>query len=563
VVARCPRCDVREVSPEAVAAATVGERWKWAVVTEERTPYPVRVDAVLEPGLSRGLWLVKWLLLIPHYVVLVFLWLAFLVVSVIAFVAILFSGRYPRSLFDFNLGVLRWSWRVHYYGYGALGTDRYPPFTLAEVPDYPAHLDVPYPGQLSRGLVLVKWWLLAIPHYLVLGVFAGGGLWLTGRANPDGGGNDGWAAGGLIGLLVLFAGIVLLVRGRYPRSLYDFVLGMDRWVLRVAAYAALMTDRYPPFRLDLGGTDPGTVPTGELPTAPGGPAAAVPSAAGSTTSSGVPAGARPEHRWTGGRVVALVLGALLLLTSTGLLAAGGGLLWADSTQREDGWLSSDDESVSTARFALVTDDVSLDAAGAEWVVDNLIGRVRLQVTPTDPDVELFAGVAPSSAVDSYLSGVGRLQLGTVGPGTGSTGWAVGSGGGLDPGTMTDVPGGPPAVPPTGQDSWVAQATGTGTQTLEWTPTAGDWTVVVMRADGAAGVATAVAVAATVPGLTWVAWGLLGSGAVLLAVGGLIVALALRRAQAPGTPPTTWTSQPPPPAPADDGPVLTGTPGGIR
>src|SRR6195952_2005228 len=258
MVGRGPRCDVRQVSSEAVAPAAVGERRKWAVVTEERNPYPVRVDAVLDPGLSRGLWLVKWLLLIPHVVVLAFLWLAFLVVSVIAFVAILVSGRYPRALFDFNVGVLRWSWRVHYYGYGALGTDRYPPFTLADVPDYPAHLDVPYPEQLSRGLVLVKWWLLALPHYLVVGVFAGGGLWLTGRANADGGASDGWAAGGLIGLLVLIAGVVLLFRGRYPRSLYDFVLGMDRWFLRVVAYVGLMTDSYPPFRLDLGGTDPGT-----------------------------------------------------------------------------------------------------------------------------------------------------------------------------------------------------------------------------------------------------------------------------------------------------------------
>jgi uncharacterized protein DUF4389 len=216
--------------------------------------YPVRVDASAAPeAVSRWLWLVKWLLLIPHVVVLLFLWLAFYVVGIIAFFAILFTARYPRALFDFNVGVLRWSWRVHYYGYGALGTDRYPPFTLQDVADYPARLEVPYPEQLSRGLVLVKWWLLAIPHYIVVGIFIGGGIWI-GFQGAHGG--NSWAAGGLVGLLVVIAGIVVLCTGRYPRGLYDFILGMDRWVLRVAAYVALMTDSYPPFRLDQGGADP-------------------------------------------------------------------------------------------------------------------------------------------------------------------------------------------------------------------------------------------------------------------------------------------------------------------
>jgi Domain of unknown function (DUF4389) len=200
--------------------------------------YPVVLDGVLDPQLSRGLWLVKWLLAIPHYFILFFLWLAFGILTIAAFFAILFTGRYPRSLFDFNLGVMRWTWRVGFYSYSALGTDRYPPFSLGPEPDYPARLDVPYPGELSRGLVLVKWWLLAIPHYLVLAFLIGGGVgW-------------GWVRwGGLNELLVLFAAIYLLATGRYHRDIFELVLGINRWLFRVLAYAALMRDEYPPFRL--------------------------------------------------------------------------------------------------------------------------------------------------------------------------------------------------------------------------------------------------------------------------------------------------------------------------
>src|SRR5690349_307490 len=199
---------------------------------EPTTPYPLQLSGELAPNLSRGLWLVKWLLAIPHFIVLFFLWIAFVVVSVIAFFAILFTGRYPRGLFDFNVGVLRWSWRVGFYSYSALGTDRYPPFTLADVPDYPARLEVEYPASLSRGLVLVKWWLLALPHYLIIGVFTGSAFAGYSQAHHG----TAWAyGGGLIGLLVLIAGIVLLFAGRYPRGLYDLVLGLNRWVFRVVA----------------------------------------------------------------------------------------------------------------------------------------------------------------------------------------------------------------------------------------------------------------------------------------------------------------------------------------
>jgi hypothetical protein len=226
---------------------------------------PIRLTGGLDAPLSRWLWLVKWVLLIPHLIVLTVLWLAFGVVTVIAFFAILFTGRYPRSLFGFNLGVLRWTWRVNYYGYSALGTDRYPPFTLGAVPDYPATLDIDHPEQLSRGLVLVKWWLLALPQYLVLGVI-GGGLFVGFTFAAW------WAvsvpAGGLIGLLVVFAAVAILFTGTYPPGIFDLVVGLNRWVYRVIAYVSLMRDEYPPFRLDQGPGEPALPPEPRPPAAP-------------------------------------------------------------------------------------------------------------------------------------------------------------------------------------------------------------------------------------------------------------------------------------------------------
>src|SRR5690349_6202864 len=166
--------------------------------------YPLRIRGDLSEPLSRWLWLVKWILLIPHLIVLIVLWTAYAVVVVIAFFAILFTGRYPHALFSFNRGVMRWSWRVSYYGYSALATDRYPPFTLAAVPDYPATLELDYPERLSRGLVLVKWWLLALPHYLILAALAGAAT--LGEHNPP-------RAIGLLAVAVLIVAVALLFTG--------------------------------------------------------------------------------------------------------------------------------------------------------------------------------------------------------------------------------------------------------------------------------------------------------------------------------------------------------------
>jgi hypothetical protein len=179
-------------------------------------PFSVQVDGELSPAVSSWLWLVKWLLVIPHLICLAILWIAFVVLTATAFVAVLVTGRYPRRIFDFNLGVLRWTWRVAFYSWGTFGTDHYPPFTLADRPDYPARLHISHPKRQRRGLALIGCWLAGIPQYLLAVLFAIGSAL-------------GW-----------------------PGADWDPVMGINRWLLRVAAYAALMTTDYPPFRLDGG-----------------------------------------------------------------------------------------------------------------------------------------------------------------------------------------------------------------------------------------------------------------------------------------------------------------------
>ncbi|MGW3960608.1 DUF4389 domain-containing protein [Amycolatopsis sp. NPDC005003] len=451
--------------------------------------YPVRVEATLDEPLSRWLWLVKWILAIPHYVVLAFLWFAYPFVTIAAFFAILVTGRYPRPLFAFTSGVLRWSWRVQYYSYAALGTDRYPPFTFADVPDYPARLDIAYPERLSRGLVLVKWWLLAIPHLIIIGLFAGGGSWLAVRAGSD---DFDWAAGGLVGVLVVVAGVVLLFTGRYPRPIFDFMLGMDRWVLRVAAYVSLMTDEYPPFRLDMGGAEVGHEPP--HPQAhPAGPAG-----------------------WTGGRIAAAVTGAVLALGSMGLLTGGGALLWADRTQRDaDGYLTASTD-VFASGYAVTTDPVQVHGISGFTA---FVGDVRVRATSTDGR-PVFVGIGRSDAVAGYLAGTEYTTL---------TDRRTGD---------RTHPGGAPAVPPGDAAVWVASTSGPGTQGLAWPVLDGQWTAVVMNADSARGISVRAEAGATAPAVGWIALGLLITGLVVLAGGAALIGIAAHRASRhPGTPTT--------------------------
>lgn len=192
----------------------------------------VRVRGSIDAPSPR-LWLVKWCALaVPHYPILIGLYLVYPLVVLAAGVAILFTGRYPRALFDFNVGVLRWSWRVMNYRFPMNSTDKYPPFTLAPRTDYPGDLEVDYPDRLNRWAVLVKWWLLALPQIVIC-----------------------WAMEALLQVLCVISAVRLLVRGTISQEMFDLLMGIVRWRYRVAVYVSLMTDEYPPFRMDLGARD--------------------------------------------------------------------------------------------------------------------------------------------------------------------------------------------------------------------------------------------------------------------------------------------------------------------
>jgi len=445
------------------------------------SPYPVRVEGQMEEP-SRGLWLVKWLLALPHFILLAGLWLAFSLSSVAAFVAVLLTGRYPRRLFDFNVGVMRWSWRVAFYAYGVNGTDRYPPFTLAEVSDYPARLEVPYPDHQRRGLPLIGWWLAGIPQYLIAGVFVGG--WIIGwSASP-------W--GGLIGLLVLVSAVVLLVRGTYPRSIFDLLLGLNRWVLRVVAYAAVMTPEYPPFRVDPGASDPAGAIIG-LPNT------------GTTTTT--------DHRsatWSFRRITAIALASITGLVGVAAIVAGATGLVFDETQRNQaGYLTSAQATYSTSTYALESE--SYDATGARgFVARELLGTIRIRAQSSRP---VFLGIAPASAATSYLARVAHAQASNLGAKSAD---------------FRPQPGGAPSTAPSAQRFWVASTAGTGVRTLTWKVRNGRWRVVVMNANGSRDVASELSVGASFPHLLALAIALLGGGLVTLLISGGVIYLATRR-----------------------------------
>jgi hypothetical protein len=183
--------------------------------------YPAGLEVSYPAELNRWLPLVKWFLVIPHFFVLLFVAIGAFFVGIYAFFAVLFTGRWPRGAFDYLVGTFRWAYRVAAYYH--LMVDPYPPFSMADDPDYPVRLNIEYPEQIDRWRPLVQW-LLAIPYLIVAGVL----YWLT-------------------GILTIIAFFTVLFTKEIPRGVFDLMVPGLRWNVRGSAYAYFMTDRYPPF----------------------------------------------------------------------------------------------------------------------------------------------------------------------------------------------------------------------------------------------------------------------------------------------------------------------------
>jgi hypothetical protein len=304
-------------------------------------------------------------------------------------------------------------------------------------------------------------------------------------------------------VLVFFVGVALLFTTRYPHGLYDLVLGLDRWVARVAAYVLLMRDEYPPFRLDQGGADPGAPAEIEPGTEPA-PA----------LTAETPAAVADERKGGGtfGKVVLIVVGVIAGIVAFGLLAGGCALVAVDQTQRDDdGFLMSPSRDLTTPSYAIVSESAKLDTGGAEWALDTFLGTVRIR---SESDRAVFVGIGPAVAVDAYLAGVARDEVSDL----------DNSG---DP-EYTSREGGAPRSPPSKQTFWAESASGSGEQTVDWDPQDGRWRVVVMNADASRGVSSEMSIGAELDSVLWIGIGMLGVGVLFAAASALAITGAVRR-----------------------------------
>jgi hypothetical protein len=281
-----------------------------------------------------------------------------------------------------------------------------------------------------------------------------------------------------------------------------------------------MVDEYPPFRLDMGGDDPGTTKLHEpVPAGPGTPErlSRQPGQAG-----------QPPARMTAGRVIALVVGIVVTLASVAGLAVGGALAWLDEGRRDSaGFVTSGQVAMSTTGYALTSENFRIDV-GAATVPRDWFGDVRIRVASTD-GVPVFVGLARSADVEAYLAGVGYSTVRSIG--TNRT-------------KYVDHAGGAPASAPAALEIWRVKASGPGEQTITWPVENGDWTLVVMAADGSANIGVRADVGATAPALEWAWIVVLASAGLTLLLGVFLVVLAVVRRPQPG--PSALQQPPVPP-----------------
>src|SRR4051794_8197302 len=281
------------------------------------------------------------------------------------------------------------------------------------------------------------------------------------------------------------------------------------------------------------------------------------------TATAPPPWSAPRRTWGPGRIVALVIGILLLIPGLGLIVGGGALLWADNASRTaDGFVTSGSQHFTAPGYALSSDSFDL-STGARWLpISEALGKARVEVRAADGG-NVFVGIAPADQAQAYLDGVGRTIVNDIGADVTSA-------------DLQTVAGGPPPTVPAAQDFWVAKASGRGAQQLTWLPADGSWALVVMNSNGSSGVSVTARAGATGPALGSIAWTVLGVGIGITLIGGLLIVPAPRRRPAsvqggptaagyppPSGPPPGWvpaprpgmtTDVPDPPRPAASGPA---------
>jgi hypothetical protein len=206
-------------------------------------------------------------------------------------------------------------------------------------------------------------------------------------------------------------------------------------------------------------------------------------------------------------VARLVVGSMVSLFAVVFLVGGGWALWKDRVDRDGGFVSIGTSDLRTETYAIVGDT---HGDGPGWLWEDLLGDVRVRGT-SESTQPLFIGVARTDDVFGYLRGVGYATVDS-----------------FEVSDDTTHPGRAPSAPPSRQSFWAASTQGSGERTLRWTPRSGDWSVVIMNADGRRGVAVHGGLSAELPILPWLAFGLLVSGATAGVIGGWALVGALRQ-----------------------------------